>query len=161
MVTAGRFPSLQSHHQAATQFQAGVAGEEGLFHHLQHALIHQAIAGNGQVTLMAMPCPRAAILSRPTGRTTVQIDEVKLTPVTVLVIRKKAGENALGIRTLLQALKATNPQIRIGVSLGGDGTNPGADVGHGGSNGQMTGGNGHAKAAVAGVSGQDRKGHGS
>ena len=65
---------------------------------------------------MAMPCPRAAILPRPTGRTTVQIDQVKLTPVTVLIIRKKAGQNALGIRTLLQALKATNPQIRIGVA---------------------------------------------
>ena len=82
---------------------------------------------------MAMPCPRAAILPRPTGRATVQIDQVKLTPVTVLIIRKKAGQNALGIRTLLQALKATNPQIRIGVGLGGDGTNPGADVGDGGS----------------------------
>ena len=110
---------------------------------------------------MAMPCPRAAILPRPTGRTTVQIDQVKLTPVTVLIIRKKAGQNALSIRTLLQALKTTNPQIRIGMSLGGDSTNPGADVRHGGSNGQMTGGNSHAKAPVAGVPGQDRKGHGS
>ena len=86
---------------------------------------------------------------------------MKLTPFTVLIIRKKAGQNALGIRTLLQALKTTNPQIRICVGLGGDSTNPGADVGHGGSNGQVTGGNSHAKAAVAGVSSQDRKGHGS
>ena len=110
---------------------------------------------------MAMPCPRAAILPRPTGRATVQVDQVKLTPVSVLVIRKKAGQNALGIGTLLQALKATNPQIRIGVGLGGDSTNPGADVRHGGSNGQMTGGHSHTKATVAGVPGQDRKGHGS
>ena len=110
---------------------------------------------------MAMPCPRAAILPRPTSRTTVQIDQVKLTPVTVLIIRKKAGQNALGIRTLLQALKATNPQIRIGVGLGGDSTNPGADVRHGGSNGQMTGGHSHTKATVAGITGQDRKSHGS
>ena len=161
MVTAGGFPGLQRNHQAAAQFQAGVAGEKGLLHGYQHALIHQAIAGNRQITLMAMPCPRAAILPRPTGRTTVQIDQVKLTPITVLIIRKKAGQNALGIRTLLQALKATNPQIRIGVSLGGDGTNPGADVRHGGSNGQMTGGHSNTKATVAGVPGQDRKGHGS
>ena len=105
---------------------------------------------------MAMPCPRAAILSRPTGRATVQIDQVKLTPVTVLIIGKKAGQNALSIRTLLQALKTTNPQIRIGMSLGGDSTNPGADVRHGGSNGQMTSGYSHAKAAVAGVPGHDR-----
>ena len=161
MVTTSRFPGLESHHQAAAQFQAGVAGEKGLLHGYQHALIHQAIAGNRQITLMAMPCPRAASLPRPTGRTTVQIDQVKLTPVTVLIIRKKAGENALGIRTLLQALKATNPQIRIGVSLGGDGTNPGADVRHGGSNGQMTSGHSNTKATVAGVPGQDRKGHGS
>ena len=161
MVTTSRFPGLESHHQAAAQFQAGVAGEKGLLHGCQHALIHQAIAGNRQITLMAMPCPRAAILPRPTGRATVQIDQVKLTPVTVLIIRKKAGQNALGIRTQLQALKATNPQIRIGVSLGGDGTHPGADVRHGGSNGQMTGGNGHAETTVAGITGQDRKGHGS
>jgi len=161
MVTAGRFPGLESHHQAAAQFQAGVTGEKGLLHRRQHALIRQAIASNGHVTLMAMPCPRAAILPRPTGRATVQIDQVKLTPVTVLIIRKKAGQNALGIRTLLQALKTTNPQIRIGVGLGGDGTNPGADVGHGGSDSQMTSGDGHAKATVAGVPGQDRKGHGS
>ena len=110
---------------------------------------------------MAMPCPRPAILPRPTGRATVKINQVKLTPITVLIISKKAGQNALGIRTLLQALKTTNPQIRIGVGLGGDSTNPGADVRHGGSNGQMTGGNSHAKTTVAGVSGQDRKGHGS
>ena len=83
---------------------------------------------------MAMPCPRAAILPRPTGRTTVQIDQVKLTPVTVLIIGEKAGQNAVCIRTLLQALKATDPQIWIGMSLSGDSTNPGADVGHGGSN---------------------------
>ena len=78
MVTAGRFASLQSQHQAAAQFQARVAGEEGLFHRLQHTLVHQAIAGNGQVTLMAMPRPRAAILSCPTGRATIQVDQVKL-----------------------------------------------------------------------------------
>ena len=161
MVTTSRFPGLESHHQAAAQFQAGVAGEKGLLHGCQHALIHQAITGNRQITLMAMPCPRAAILSRPTGRATVQVDQVKLTPVSVLVIRQQAGQNALGIGTLLKALKTTNPQIRIGVGLGGDGTYTGADVGHGGSNGQVTGGNSHAKAAVAGVSSQDRKGHGS
>jgi hypothetical protein len=161
MVTTSRFPGLESHHQAAAQFQAGVAGEKGLLHGCQHALINQAIAGNRQITLMAMPCPRAAILPRPTGRTTIQIDQVKLTPVTVLIIRKKAGQNALSIRTLLQALKATNPQIRIGVGLGGNGTNPGADVRHGGSNSQMTGGNRHAEATVAGITGQDRKSHGS
>ena len=161
MVTAGRFPGLQSNHQAAAQFQAGVAREKGLFHRRQHALVHQAIASNRKVTLMAMPCPRPAILSRPTSRATVQIDQVKLTPVTVLIIRQKAGQNALGIRTLLQALKATNPQIRIGVGLSGDSTNPRANVGHGGSNGQMTSRNGHAEATVAGVSSQDRKGHGS
>ena len=161
MVTASRFPGLESHHQAAAQFQAGVAGEKDLLHGCQHAIIHQAIARNRQITVMTMPCPRAAILPRPTGRATVQIDQVKLTPVTVLIICKKAGQNALSIRTLLQALKATNPQIRIGVGLGGDGTNPGADVGHGGSNSKMTSGNGHAKATVAGVPGHDRKGHGS
>ena len=127
----------------------------------RHALIHQAIAGNRQITLMAMPCPRAAILPRPTGRATVEINQVKLSPVTVLIIRKKAGQNALGIRTLLQALKATNPKIGIGMSLSGDSTNPGADVRHSGSNGQMTGGNGNAETTVAGVPGQDRKGHGS
>ena len=110
---------------------------------------------------MAMPCPRAAILPRPTGRATVQVDQVKLTTVAMLIIRKKAGQNAPGIGTLLQALKATNPQIGIGVSLGGDSTNPGADVRHGGSNGKMTGGHSHTKATVAGVPGQDRKGHGS
>ena len=161
MVTTSRVPGLESHHQAAAQFQAGVAGEKGLLHGYQHALIHQAIAGNRQITLMAMPCPRAAILPRPTGRATVQIDQVKLTPVSVLIIGKQAGQNALGIRTLLQALKATNPQIRIGVGLSGDGTNPGADVRHGGSNGQMTSGHSNTKATVAGVPGQDRKGHGS
>ena len=161
MVTTSRFPSLQSHHQAAAKFQAGVAGEKDLLNGCQNALIHQAIAGNRQTTLMAMACPRAAILPRPTGRATVQIDQVKLSPVTVLIIRKKAGQNTLGIRTLLQALKTTNPQIRIGVGLGGDGTNPGADVGHGGSNSQMTGGNRHAEATVAGITGQDRKSHGS
>jgi hypothetical protein len=161
MVTTSSFPGLESHHQAAAQFQAGIAGEEGLFHRRQHTLIHQAIASDGDVTLMAMPCPRAAILSRPTGRATVQVDQVKLTPVSVLVIRQQAGQNALGIGTLLKALKTTNPQIRIGVGLGGDGTYTGADVGHGGSNGQVTGGHSHAKAAVAGVSSQDRKGHGS
>ena len=155
MVTTSRFPGLESHHQTAAQFQAGVAGEKGLLHGYQHALIHQAIAGNRQITLMAMPCPRAAILSRPTGRATVQVDQVKLTPVSVLVIRQQAGQNALGIGTLLKALKTTNPQIRIGVGLGGDGTNPRADVGHGGSNGQMTGGHSHAKATVIRVSGQD------
>ena len=159
MVTTSRFPGLESHHQAATQFQAGVAGEKGLLHGCQNALIHQAIAGNRQITLMAMPCPRAAILPRPTGRTTVKIDQVKLTPVTVLIIGKQAGQNALGIRTLLQALKATDPQIRIGMSLRGDSTNPGADVRHRGSNSQMTGGNRHAEATVAGVPSQDRKGH--
>ena len=161
MVTPRRFPGLERHHQATAQFQAGVAGEKGLLHGCQHALIYQAIAGNREITPMAMPCPRAAILPRPTSRTTVQIDQMKLTPVTVLIIRKKAGQNALGIRTLLQALKATNPPIRIGVGLGGDGTNPGADVGHGGANGQMTGGNGHTKATGAGITGQDRKSHGS
>ena len=161
MVTAGRFTGLQSHHQASAQFQAGVAGEKGLLHGYQHALIHQAIAGNRQITLMAMPCPRAAILPRPTGRTTVKIDQVKLTPVTVLIIRKKAGQNALGIRTLLQALKATDPQIRIGMSLSGDSTNAGADVRHRGSNSQMTGGHSHAETTIAGIPGQDRKGHGS
>ena len=161
MVTTSRFPSLQSHHQAAAKFQAGVAGEKDLLHGCQHAIIHQAIARNRQITVMTMPCPRAAILPRPTGRATVQIDQVKLTPVTVLIIRKKAVQNALGIRTLLQALKATNPQIGIGVGLGGDGTYTRANVGHGGSNGQMTSGHSHTKAAVAGVSGQDRKGHGS
>ena len=128
MVTTSRFPGLESHHQAAAQFQAGVAGEKGLFHGCQHALIHQAIAGNRQITVMTMPCPRAAILPRPTGRATVQIDQVKLTTVTVLIICKKAGQNALSIRTLLQALKATNPQIRIGMGLGCDSTNPSADV---------------------------------
>ena len=79
----------------------------------------------------------------------------------MLIIRKKAGKNALSIRTLLQTLQATNPQVRIGVGLGGDSTNPRADVGHGGSNGQMTGGHSYAKATVVGVSGQYRKGHGS
>ena len=161
MVTTSRFPGLESHHQAAAQFQAGVAGEKGLLHGYQHVLIHQAIAGNRQITLMAMPCPRAATLPRPTGRATVQIDQVKLTPVTVLIICKKAGQNALSIRTLLQALKATNPQIRIGMGLGGDSTNTRADVGHSGSNGQMTGGHGHAETTVTGIPGQDRKGHGS
>ena len=110
---------------------------------------------------MTMPCPRAAILPRPTGRATVQIDQVKLTPLTVLIICKKAGQNALSIRTLLQALKATNPQIRIGMGLGGDSTNTRADVGHSGSNCQMTGGHGHAETTVTGIPGQDRKGHGS
>ena len=109
MVTTSRFPGLESHHQTAAQFHAGVAGEKGLFHGCQHALIHQAIASNRQITLMEMPCPRAAILPRPTGRATVPINQVKLTPVTVLIISKKAGQNALSIRTLLQALKATNP----------------------------------------------------
>jgi hypothetical protein len=101
VITASRFPGLKSHHQAAAQFQAGVAGEKGLLHRRQHGLIHQAIASNGQVTLMAMPCPRAAILPRPTGRATVQVNQVKLTPVTVLIIGKQAGQNALSIRTLL------------------------------------------------------------
>ena len=108
MVTTSRFPGLESHHQTAAQFQAGVAGEKGLLHGCQHALIHQTIASNRLITLMAMPCPRAAILPRPTGRATVQIDQVKLTPVTVLIIGKQAGQNALGIRTLLQALQATD-----------------------------------------------------
>ena len=155
MITACRFPSLKSHHQATAQFQAGVAGEKGLLRRRQDGLVHQAIAGNGQVTLMAMPCPRAAILPRPTGRSTIKIDQVKLTPVTVLIIREQAGQNALSIGTLLQALQATNPQIRIGVGLGGDSTNPRADVGHGGSNGQMTSSNGHAKTTVVGITGQD------
>ena len=108
---------------------------------------------------MAMSCPRAAIMPRPTGRATVQIDQVKLSPVTVLIIREKAGQNTLGIRTLLQALKTTNPQIGIGMGLGGDSTDPRANVGHGGSNSQMTGGHSHAEATVAGIPGQDRKGH--
>ena len=86
---------------------------------------------------------------------------MKLSPVTVLIIRQKAGQNALGIRTLLQALKATNPQLRIGMGLGGDSTTPRADVGHSGSNGQMTGGHGHAETTVTGIPGQDRKCHGS
>ena len=110
---------------------------------------------------MAMPCPRPAILPRPTGRATVKINQVKLTPITMLIISKKAGQNTLGIRTLLQALKATNPQIRIGMGLGGDSTNPRADVGHSGSNGQMTGGHGHSETTVTGIPGQDRKGLGS
>ena len=155
MITTSRFPSLKSHHQATAQFQAGVAGEEGLLHSRQHGLIRQAIASNGEVTLMAMPCPRAAIRPRPTGRSTIKIDQVKLTPVTVLIIREQAGQNGLSIGTLLQALQATNPQIRIGVGLGGDSTNPGTDVRDGGSNSQMTGGNSNTKTTVAGVPGQD------
>ena len=161
MVTPSGFSRLQSHHQAATQFQVGVTGEKGLFHRRQHALVHQAIASNRQVTLMTMPCPRTAILSRPTGRATVQVDQMKLTPVAVLIIRQKAGQNTFGIRTLHPARTATKPPIRSGVGLGRDSTYTGADVGHGGSNGQVTGGNSHAKAAVAGVSSQDRKGHSS
>ena len=155
MVTTSRFPGLESHHQAAAQFQAGVAGEEGLLHSRQHGLVRQAIASNGEVTLMAMPCPRAAILPRPTGRATVQVNQVKLTPITVLIIREKAGQNALSIRTLLQTLQATNPQVRIGVGLGGDSTNPRADMGDGGSNGHMTRSHSHAKATVVGITGQD------
>jgi hypothetical protein len=86
---------------------------------------------------------------------------MKLTPITMLIIRQKAGQNTLRIRTLLQALKATDPQIGIGVGLRRHSANSGANVGHGGSNGQMTCGNSHAKTAVVGITGQDRKSHGS
>ncbi|EAU75265.1 N-carbamoyl-L-amino acid amidohydrolase [Synechococcus sp. RS9916] len=108
-----------------------------------------------------MPGPRATILTRPTGRATVQVNQVKLTPVTMLIICKEAGQNVVRIRALLQAFKTTNPQVRVGVGLGGDSTNPRADVGHSRSNGQMTRSNGHTKAAIAGITGHDRKGHGS
>jgi len=80
---------------------------------------------------MAMSCPRAAILPSPTGRATVQVDQVKLTPVTVLILRQKAGQNTLCIRTLLQAFKAANPQIGIGMSLGRNSTNSRPNVGNG------------------------------
>ena len=148
-------------HQASTKFPAGIAGEIRLLHRLHNTVVDQTIASDRQVTPMAVPSPSPAILPRPTGRSTIQVDQMKLTPITMLIIRQKAGQNTLRIRTLLQAFKTTDPQIGIGVGLGRHSANSGADVGHGGSNGQMTGGNSHAKAAVAGITGQDRKGHGS
>ena len=122
-----------------------------MLHRHQNTLVNQTIARNRQITLMAMACPGAAILPRPTGRATVQVNQVKLTPVTMRIICQEAGQNVVRIRALLQAFKTTNPQVGVGVSLGGDSTNPRADVGDSGSNGQMARGNGHTKAAIAGV----------
>jgi hypothetical protein len=53
---------------------------------------------------------------------------MKLAPITVWVVDQQTVENRSRINALLQALKTTDTEIRIGVGLGGDSANAGTDV---------------------------------
>jgi hypothetical protein len=105
--------------------------------------------------MMPMTGPSAAPNSSPASRAPIKIDQMELAPIPLGVIQQKAVQHILRIRMLFKTLQSANSQIRIGVSLGCDGTNSRSDVGNSGAHGQVTGRYGNAETTVVGISRQD------
>ena len=95
----------------------------------------------------------------PAGGSALVINQMKLTTVPMVVIDQQRFQYAVSISTLLEPFQTADSQIWIGVGLCRHSPHPGTDVGHGGSNRQMAGGDGNPKAAVVAITGNDRKGH--
>ena len=108
---------------------------------------------------MAMTGPGLAIRPGPAGGAALKINQMKLATVTMGVIAEQCLKHLVSIRTLLQSLETADPEIRIGVGLGGNSTNAGADMGNRRTHSEMAGGNGNPKAAVGLIAGNDGKGH--
>ena len=81
-----------------------------------------------------MTRPITALWACPTGSAAFGIDQMKLTTITMAVIRQQTLQHLVGISTLFKPLKTTNPQIRIGVSLGSHSPHPRTDMGNSGTN---------------------------
>ena len=79
-----------------------------------------------------MASPRSAVGACPGGGLAAGVDQVKLAPLPLGVVAQKAGFHVVGAQVLFEPLQATDAQIGIGMGLGGHGSNPGADVRHGG-----------------------------
>ena len=108
---------------------------------------------------MAMTGPGLAIRPGPTGGAALKINQMKLATVAMGVIAEQCLKHLVGIRTLLQSFETTDSEIRIGVGLGGDGTNARADMGNRRAHCKMAGGDSDPKATVGLIAGNDREGH--
>jgi hypothetical protein len=105
--------------------------------------------------MVPMPRPSAALNSCPASSPAIKIDQMELAPIPLGVIKQKAVQHILRIRMLFKTLQSANSQIRIGVSLGCDGTNSRSDVRNSGAHGQVTGRHGNAETTVVGITRQD------
>ena len=104
---------------------------------------------------MAVASPTTTGLTSPTGRATRSINEMKLTLVSVGIIGKQAAQHPIGIGTLFKPFQTTDPEIGIGVCLGGNGADSCADVRNSGPDGEMAGRDSNAEATVGGIPSQD------
>ena len=131
VITTCIFTGLQRMDQTTAEFPIGVTVQKSLLHAKEDVAVLQTIPGDGEILLAEVSCSAHAQFTSPTRRGACEINHMELTTITVRVVDQQAVENGLGILTLFQALKSTDAEIGVGVSLGRHSADSGADVGNG------------------------------